>query len=216
MTGPPRRVWLVGRALSGLVAHVPAAWPLLRRPTQRFWDRFASQWDQRSGADSPGRSAALEAACDRLAAAPHRIVDLGTGSGAAALMLARRFPDAEVLGIDLSEEMVAAARRKIGPELEGRVRFAAADVAALPHSNGAFDLVAQLNLPVYFDEVVRVLAPGGAVIVASTHGPETPYYTPERTLRRGFAARGLRDVEAGTAGAGTFFIARAGDGRSRA
>jgi methylase of polypeptide subunit release factors len=49
------------------------------------------------------------AALDRLEASPGRILDIGTGTGAAALELADRYPDAEVVGIDVSVKMVAQA-----------------------------------------------------------------------------------------------------------
>jgi SAM-dependent methyltransferase len=206
--GPPRSVQVIGHALSWLVANVPAAWPLLRRPTQRFWDRNAAGWAQRAG--SPGRHDSLDAALERIDPQPGRIADIGTGTGAAAVRIARRFPGAEVTGVDLSAEMVATAERLLPAELRDRVSFTAADAARLAFDDGALDLVVQLNVPVYFDELARVLAPGGAVIVASSFGPGTPYYTPERTLRRRFAARGLGGFETGTAGPGSYFIARAG------
>jgi ubiquinone/menaquinone biosynthesis C-methylase UbiE len=212
--GPPITIQVIGRTLSWLVANVPAAWPLLRRPTRRFWDRMAGEWSERGS--SAGRHDALETACGRIGAEPARIADVGTGTGAAAVLLAQRFPRAQVTGVDLSSEMVEAARTALPEELRGRVSFVAADAAALPIGDGSLDLLVQLNVPVYFDEIARVLAPGGAVIVASSFGPATPYFTPERTLRRRFAARGLRDVETGASGPGTFFIARAGGGGPRA
>lgn len=206
--GPPLSVRVVGRALSWLVANVPAAWPLLRRPTQRFWDRTAAGWAQRGA--TAGRLDALEAALERIDAEPARIADVGTGTGAAAVRVAQRFARAHVTGVDLSAEMVATAQRALPEELRGRVRFVAADAARLPFEDGALDLVVQLNVPVYFDEIARVLAPGGAVVVASSFGPVTPYYTPDRTLRRRFAKRGLGGFESAAAGPGSYFLARKG------
>ena len=104
--------------------------------------------------------------------------------------------------------MVRFAEAKVDAALGMRLRFAVADAGALPFEDAAFDLVAQLNLPSYFDEVARVLRPGGHAIVASTLGPATPYYTPERSLRRQYERRGLETAATGNAGVGTFFIAR--------
>lgn len=42
---------------------------------------------------------------------PRTIVDLGSGPGNSAAMLAERWPDAEITGIDNSDEMIAAARK---------------------------------------------------------------------------------------------------------
>jgi ubiquinone/menaquinone biosynthesis C-methylase UbiE len=207
---PPLPVRLLGQAISLLIARVPAAWPLLRRATRRFWDRGAASWDERIKPDRPEHLAPLLAACDHLMAEPARILELGTGTGAGATTLAERFPAAQVFAVDISEGMVAAARAKLPDELADRVQFTVADASSLPFGDGQFELIVQLNMPAFFDETARVLAPGGYVIVASSLGADTPYYTPNGLLRRRFARRGLEEIAAGTAAAGTFFIARRG------
>ncbi len=111
-------------------------------------------------------------------------------------------------GIDLSEEMVRRAQARIGLDPEGRVAFRVADAAGLPYDDESFDLVAQLNMPPFFAETARVLRPGGYFVIAATFGPATPFYTPESVLRRGFARVGLEPVENGTAGDGTYWVAR--------
>jgi predicted O-methyltransferase YrrM len=64
----------------------------------RVFDRSAGGWDERVRPDAPEHLAALAAAVARLQAPPARALDLGTGTGAAALWLARTFPDARVTG----------------------------------------------------------------------------------------------------------------------
>lgn len=60
--------------------------------------------------------------------APGSILDLGTGSGALALGLARAFPGARVVAVERSEEALALARENAaGNGLEGRVAFLAGD-----------------------------------------------------------------------------------------
>jgi len=76
---------------------------------RRFFDSVAVGWDERVRSDSPEYLEPLRVALDRLEASPGRILDIGTGRGAAALELADRYPDAEVVGIDVSVEMVAQA-----------------------------------------------------------------------------------------------------------
>jgi SAM-dependent methyltransferase len=190
-----------------LVASAPRAWRLIRRPTRRFFDSLATGWDERVQPDSPEHLAALFAGVDRLPAPPKRIIDLGTGTGAAALALARRFRDARVEGVDISERMITAARQKTPDDLADRVRFSVGDASALPVEAGSFDLVVQVSVPVFFDQISRLLCSGGDVIVVSSLGKATPYHLPTEVLRRNFERRGFRTVAAGDAGAGTFFVA---------
>ena len=190
-----------------VIARAPALWPVLRRPTQRFWERGATRWDERIKPDSAEHLAPLVAACERLPTEPVRVLELGTGTGAGALILARRFTQAEVVGVDLSPAMVRAAKQKVPSAFAERVRFEVADACALPFEDRSFDLVVQVNVPTYFDQVARVLGPGGHVAIASSLGAATPYYTPERLLRRGFERRGLRTVDSGRADKGTFWLA---------
>src|SRR5207302_8870497 len=46
------------------------------------------------------------------------------------------------------------------------------------------------------------------LIVASSLGPDTPYYTPDAVLARECARRGLESVATGDASGGTYFLAR--------
>ncbi|HET8616998.1 MAG TPA: methyltransferase domain-containing protein [Actinomycetales bacterium] len=57
-----------------------------------------------------------------------RVVDLGCGPGDQTATLARRWPDAEVVGVDSSESMIERAERQATGELRGRLRFELADV----------------------------------------------------------------------------------------
>lgn len=206
------RTRVIGRTVSAVVARAPWLWPLLRRPVQAFFDDVADGWDSRTGAGSVDHLAALAAACERVRPAPERVLDVGTGTGAGALFLAREFPQARVRGVDLSEAMIRAARAKVELDPEGRIAFKVADASDLPYPDAHFDLVAQVNMPPFFAEIARVLAPGGHVIVVATGGAATPFYTPEPVLERGFARRGIETVGSGSAGRGTWFVGRRAPG----
>jgi SAM-dependent methyltransferase len=205
---PSRRILLTGRAINALIAHAPFAWPLVRGFSHRYWQERAASWDQRVGRSGPTHLAPLAAALLHVRPEPERALDIGTGLGDGALLIAREFPHARVRGIDLSEEMVRRAQDRIGLDPEGRVAFKVGDASKLAFEDDSFDLVAQLNMPPFFAEISRVLRPGGFAIVAATWGERTPFYTPESVLERGFRKAGLEKVESGGAAEGTYFVAR--------
>ena len=111
----------------------------------------------------PGYPEGLFALLAALPARRNRVWDCATGSGQAALGLAHHF-DA-VLATDASAAQVQAAAS------HPRVRYAVAQAEAAPFRSGMFDLVtvAQalhwLELPEFYAEARRLLAPGGVVAV---------------------------------------------------
>lgn len=197
---------LLGRALNNLVVRAPWAWPLVRGPMREFFSGRAPGWDERTGAGGIAHLTPLAAAVLDVARPPERVLDIGCGTGEATLFLVREFPQARVRGVDISAEMVRLATAKVGLDPEGRIAFKVGDAAALPYPDRSFDLVAQLNMPPFFDQIVRVLRPGGQVIVASSWGSRTPFYTAPKLLRWKFAQRGVEQVATGDAGDGTYFV----------
>ena len=193
------------RLATNVVGRAPWLWPLLRPSVRRMFDALAPQWDANR---SPDRTRALTAALDSVAVAPRRALDLGTGTGDAALAIARRWPESEVLGVDLSERMIAAARAKTPPESSGRVRFEVADARQLPFADATFDLVALNNMIPFVEELARVTAPGAHVVVAFTNGANTPIYVPTDRLRVDLERRGFEYVREVLAPPGTAVVAR--------
>lgn len=183
----------------------------MRRPLRGFFDRSARGWDERTGAGSVDHLAALAAGLLHVSPVPERILDIGTGTGEAALLAAREFPAASVRGVDVSEEMIARAKAKVGLDPDGRVAFRVGDAAKLPWADASFDLVIQLNMPPFFAEVARVLRPGGCVVVAASWGARTPFFTPDGVLVGGFRRRGVEELATGGAGPGTYWVGRRRD-----
>lgn len=207
-TGPPTRVRVAGRALTASVARAPWLWPLLRRPIAGYFDDRAVGWDERTGAPGATHLAPLAVAVTKIDRRPERALDVGTGTGVAALFLAREFPRASIRGVDISAEMIHQAKSKVGLDPEARIAFKVADAAALPYEDGSFDLVTQLNMPPFFAEIARVLRHGGHAIVAASSGDRTPFFTPDSVLRRGFERNGMITVKADRVGVGSYFVAR--------
>jgi release factor glutamine methyltransferase len=82
--------------------------------------------------------------------APHRIVDVGTGSGCIALALAKEFPQAEIHATEVSPEALEIARANAARhQLQGRIQFHEADLLA-GMEEGAFDYV--ISNPPYIGE----------------------------------------------------------------
>jgi SAM-dependent methyltransferase len=203
----------LGRRFARLAARAvvaqPALWPFFRGPLRAQFDHLAATWEARAG---PEALASLAAALERLDQPPVTALDLGTGTGKGARLIAERFPDCQVVGVDVSPKMVEAARRLLPEALAGRVRFEVADAAALPFAEGSFDLVVLLNMIPFFDELARVTMPGGTLAIASFRGRETPIYTPFVVLRERLESHGFGRFEELRAGTGDAFLARRGAG----
>jgi ubiquinone/menaquinone biosynthesis C-methylase UbiE len=101
------------------------------------------------------------------------VLDVGCGGGRTVSKLADKVTQGKVYGVDYSKDSVAMAR-KINKEWidMGRVEIREGSVSALPFSTGTFNLVSAVethfwwpDLPGDMREVLRVLKPGGIVIV---------------------------------------------------
>lgn len=126
----------------------------------------AANWAWAGYEDEGGHHLSFRKGLASLQEAPTRAVDLGTGAGGTAAVLAETFPDASVTGVDSSHRMVRRARLRHGdvPNLD----FVVGDGLALDMQDGSVDLVTSLNYMPYPGEVRRIVRPGGSVLVAST------------------------------------------------
>jgi SAM-dependent methyltransferase len=193
------------RLVTDAVVARPAAWRVFRPLFRRQWDLIAPSWEQ---VRRPDTFTPYLAGLDALPDPPRRALDVGTGTGGGAIEIATRFPAAEVVGVDFSAPMVARAASKVTPSLAGRVSFRQADASSLPFGDGEFDLVAHNNMIPFFDEITRVLRPGGHVLFAFSGGAETPIYVPPERLRGELERRGFSDIAYFSQGRGTALVAR--------
>ena len=197
------------RFATNVVVRRPRLWRALRPLMRAQFDNLAPRWDQMRSADP---FASLERALENVDGSPARALDLGTGTGLAAFLVARRFPKAEVVGVDLAARMLDEARRNTPAELAGRVGFQQADASHLPFADGSFELVTLANMIPFFDELARVTAPGGTALFSFSGGAGTPIYVPPERLRAELGRRGFTEFTDFAAGNGTALVARKGEG----
>jgi ubiquinone/menaquinone biosynthesis C-methylase UbiE len=179
----------LARLVTDTVVRNPRLWRVFRGRLRDRFDELAPTWETRIG---PHHLWALDLALADVPQ-PTSVLDLGTGTGVVAKALAERFPEAEVVGIDLSPGMIDEAVRKLPPELTGRVRFEVGDAAGLDYPDGAFELVVLSNMIPFFDELARVTVPGGTLVLSFSRGDETPIYVPFDRLRDELGRRGFAE-----------------------
>ena len=107
-----------------------------------------------------------------------RVLDLATGTADLALELVRRHPDAQVVGVDPSDQMLGVGRRKVR-EVGDRIRLENGDAQALRFEDESFDGVMMAfgirNVPDRtraLEEMFRVLRPGGRVAILELSEPQ--------------------------------------------
>lgn len=116
---------------------------------------------------------------------PRRIVDIGCGPGNSTELLVRRFPDAEVSGLDSSPDMLATARKRL-PD----VAFEEADIAGWSPTlapDVVFANAALQWLPDHealFPRLLRLLASGGALAVQMPDNLDEPSHATMREVAR--------------------------------
>ena len=101
--------------------------------------------DKRALVPRPETEQLVEIVESKIGNRQSKILDVGTGSGVIALTLAKKFPEAQIFAVDVSEDALALAREnaaRLG--LSGRVQFRKSDL--LENLDERFDLIVA-NLP---------------------------------------------------------------------
>lgn len=98
------------------------------------------------------------------------LLDIACGTGEFERLLLAEQPTQRIVGVDISEQMLAIAAEKC--QMYPNVSFQVASASALPFADSRFDLIVSANAFHYFDEptsalteIDRVLKPDGAVVI---------------------------------------------------
>lgn len=154
---------------------------------QAMFDRIAGRYDRMNAVMTAGlHESWRERAADAANAGPGKhVLDVATGTGDLAFELARRVaPDGSVVGADFAPEMLAIARGKQSAQLAGvdaEVVFEQANALSLPYDDNMFDAATVgfgarnfSDLATGVREMVRVVKPGGKVVILEISQPLRP------------------------------------------
>jgi demethylmenaquinone methyltransferase / 2-methoxy-6-polyprenyl-1,4-benzoquinol methylase len=137
-----------------------------------YWRRRAIR-ELRGSADAAGAGATSR---------DKAVLDVATGTGDMAIMMARHLSGSRITGVDISSGMLEIGRQKVARlQLEKKISLQQGDSEALPFPDRHFDAVTVAfgvrnfeHLEKGILEMGRVLKPGGKLIVLEFSQPRTP------------------------------------------
>ena len=109
---------------------------------------------------------------------PKQILDIATGTGDLALMMATLHPN-KIIGLDISEGMLAIGKQKIAKvNLSDKIEMVVGDSEEMPFDDNSFDAITVsfgvrnfANLDKGIKEIARVLKPTGVLVILETSNP---------------------------------------------
>lgn len=170
-----------------------------KQTVQDVYEQVAAEYDERIPGAGHADDLFTESEMRFLMSKVHRdstVLDMGCGTGRFTIPLARA--GARMTGLDLTEAMLDQARAKSGAA-QVDIEFRQGDMASLPFPDSSFDVVtsmlALMHIPLsdrqsVFNEVARVLKPGGRMLLCVKNGLFERLFSGDR-----FAEVDVTDVE---------------------
>lgn len=154
-----------------------------KRQVEQMFDTISENYDDMNRVISLGSDVSWRKKVIRLASVnqPETVLDIATGTGDLAIQFAEKNIAEKIIGLDLSEGMLAVARKKIaGKPFSQKIEFIRGDSEALPFGNEQFDAITVSfgirnfeNLEKGLSEIFRVLRKGGVFVILETSVPTT-------------------------------------------
>lgn len=118
---------------------------------------------------------------------PQRILDLATGTGDLAIKMAKRIPKAHIMGVDLSENMLAVAAEKVRRQgLDDHIALYQGEAEHLDIGDGVVDVVTVAFGVRNFGDIDGSLLEIGRTLIAGGHIVILEFSTPRNPLVRYF------------------------------
>jgi ubiquinone/menaquinone biosynthesis methyltransferases len=152
------------------------------KDVQKTFDKIAGNYDKLNSIMSLGTHQKWrQKATEKIDIAPKKILDLCCGTADWTIMLAKRYPQAQIIGMDFSQEMLKIAQQKVGHSKAINIVLESGDAMNLRYADNSFDAVTigfgLRNVPdanQVLQEIYRVLKPGGQLICLEAFKVETP------------------------------------------
>lgn len=153
-----------------------------------FADRLELIWG--TGFLSPGGADEVRKILERTDLTGRTVLEIGSGVGGSALLMAGEFAAEKVVGIDIEPQLIErAARNASAAGLDGKTEFRLVDPGPLPFDKASFDVVFSKDAIVHIEdklgiyrEIHRVLRPGGQFIAGDWFASEDANDLPEFRL----------------------------------